>query len=234
MRVIRSLHKWIALLAGLQMLLWLASGLVMSLLDHHVVSGESVSRSESVVHTLGADERIVEPLTLMQNQAGKTIRDVELQRHPDRWVWRVRTDAGTTVYDAATGDEVEVEERTALAIAAADYAGDAKPRSAMLLTGPTMEARDHAGPIWRVEFPDAQQTRYYVDAADGRILERRTGDWRVFDIFWMLHTMDYRGRDDFNHPLVVTFAFSSVWLALTGVLLLFRRGRANASNIERT
>ena len=35
----RKLHKWVGLLIALQFVLWLASGLVMSLLDHDSVQG---------------------------------------------------------------------------------------------------------------------------------------------------------------------------------------------------
>ena len=50
----------------------------------------------------------------------------------------------------------------------------------------------------------------------------RTGAWRLKDFFWMLHTMDYRGRDDFNNPLLVTAGVAAVWVGLTGLWLLVR------------
>ena len=39
MALMRKLHKWISLLVGVQVLLWLTSGLVISLLDPAKVSG---------------------------------------------------------------------------------------------------------------------------------------------------------------------------------------------------
>lgn len=38
----------------------------------------------------------------------------------------------------------------------------------------------------------------------------------------MLHTMDYADRISFNHPLIVTVAIGAVWLALTGLYLVFK------------
>ena len=61
----------------------------------------------------------------------------------------------------------------------------------------------------------------YVSEATGRVVERRTDSWRLFDVLWMLHTMDYSGRDDFNHPLVIAVTFGVLWLTATGVYLLF-------------
>ena len=37
----------------------------------------------------------------------------------------------------------------------------------------------------------------------------------------MLHIMDYPGRQNFNHPLIITVALVAIWLGLSGFLLLF-------------
>ncbi len=55
----------------------------------------------------------------------------------------------------------------------------------------------------------------------GEVLYHRDKTWRLFDVFWMLHIMDYTGRKNFNNPLVVTAAIGGLWLALTSIWLLF-------------
>ncbi|MCP2775214.1 hypothetical protein, partial [Salmonella enterica] len=74
--------------------------------------------------------------------------------------------------------------------------------------------------MWQVDFNDAAGTSLYIDAQDASVLERRNDTWRVFDVAWMLHIMDYTGREDFNHPLIVTFAIAGLWMALSGLWLL--------------
>jgi hypothetical protein len=56
------------------------------------------------------------------------------------------------------------------------------------------------------------------------LLERRNDTWRLRDFFWMLHNMDYVNRTSFNHPLIIVVGFAAVWLAITGLWLLFRTG----------
>lgn len=203
----------------------------MSLLDHHVVSGDSTAVVEPEVELLLADAAIVEPALLLQRHSTEAVQDIELKRHSGQWVWRVHTDARLVLYDALTGSPVEINEAKARQIAANGYAGDNAPISATLLLEPTLEVRGQSASLWRVGFNDPQNTRYYISADEGRILERRTDDWSVFDFFWMLHTMDYRGRDDFNNPLVIAFAFASLWLALSGVILLFRSFRMRSREL---
>jgi hypothetical protein len=45
----------------------------------------------------------------------------------------------------------------------------------------------------------------------------------------MLHTMDYGGRDDFNHPLLIGFAALGLTAVLSGwslwIVRLWRRAR---------
>jgi hypothetical protein len=37
--------------------------------------------------------------------------------------------------------------------------------------------------------------------------------------------MDYVGRDNFNNPLIVTIGMATLWLSISGVLLLIRSFR---------
>ena len=54
---------------------------------------------------------------------------------------------------------------------------------------------------------------------------RRNDRWRVFDFFWMLHVMDYRERENFNHPLLISMAGLALATVLAGLVLLVIRVR---------
>ena len=84
-----------------------------------------------------------------------------------------------------------------------------------------METRNSSGPYWRVNFSDRANTSLYISASTGEILQRRNGYWRVFDFFWMLHIMDYSGRNNFNNLLIITVALTAIWLGISGFILLF-------------
>jgi len=101
----------------------------------------------------------------------------------------------------------------------------------------TLETRGF-GATWQATYDDDAGTRLYFSAADGTLVAVRTDAWRLKDFFWMLHTMDYRGRDDFNNPLVVTAGAAAAWVAVTGAWLLLRvfrrRGAAEPGALLRT
>ncbi len=53
----------------------------------------------------------------------------------------------------------------------------------------------------------------------------RTDRWRLFDLMWGLHFMDWRAREDFNHPLLVGAALLGTLAAACGIILrVLRQG----------
>jgi len=214
----RKLHKWVGLLIALQFVIWLGSGLIMSLLDHESVEGHEHKAHEQ--HAMGAwPTGAQSPAQVLANakRPVQTIESFWLRHDP---VYRLSHKDEVWLVDARNGSPVEVDAVTVAAVAKADYVGDGAPAAPKLLTEPPLEARGHAGPIWRVDFADDDSTTLYISGQDGRILERRNDAWRLFDVVWMLHIMDYTGRQNFNNPLVITMAAGGLWIALSGLWLL--------------
>lgn len=211
------LHRWLGLVIGLQLLLWLASGLAMSLLDPKAVDGSATRASHPPPPAWPRDTR--SPGAVLA-AFGAPAERVESDWLLDRPVWRVSHGESSALRDAYTGAPVEIDEATARAVAARDYSGAARAGAPEKLAAAPLEARGHAGAMWRVPFADEAHTTLYISAQDGQVLERRTDAFRLFDIAWMLHIMDYTGRADFNHPLVVMMAGGGTLLALSGLWLL--------------
>jgi uncharacterized iron-regulated membrane protein len=147
----------------------------------------------------------------------------------------VRGSSLLRLVDATTGDlRSPIDRGTAEAVARADQRGEPRIVSSELIThDPATEYRDQPLPAWRISFDDGAGTRLYVDATNGAVRARRNDTWRLYDFFWMLHTMDYRGRDDFHHPILTAFALLAGCLvvsgfALWGFRLMRRRRRSSA------
>lgn len=224
----RTLHKWVALALALQFVAWMASGLALSLIDHHAASGDS-HRAEAGAPRTWPTTGLM-PVSKVLASTSARVQRVETAWLLDRAVYRLSTTEGTRLVDAHDGSQVRLDAATARDLALADYVGDGNAGDAELLERAPREAIDHEAPMWRVGFDDADATTLYVSAMDGRILERRNRQSRWFDVAWMLHTMDYSGRGNFNHPLLVVSAAAGVWVAVTGawlaIVTLRRRRRA--------
>jgi len=216
--LLRKLHKWVGLLVSVQFLLWLASGLVMSLFDHHVVAGQA-HRAPVKAAAAWPVAELMAPTAVLA-AAKQPVESLDSHWLAQVPAYRMKNSEGTWLVDARSGASLQVTSAHALEVARADYQGEGRPGTPQLQNEPTLETRKHQGPSWRVDFDDDDATTIYVSAEDGRILERRNTTWRLFDIAWMLHIMDYSGREDFNNSLVVMAAVAGLWMALTGIWLL--------------
>jgi len=216
------LHKWIGLFIGIQIVLWMTGGLVMSVFPIEHVRGEHNIRELPPV-TLAASEFAVPLDQVVAEFAPDGVRSATAKALLGRPVYDLeRAIGGHILVDARTGGELTVDEGVVRALARADFAGAAPIAEIGLLSESSLEYRGPV-PVWRVRFSDDEDTRLYFAADTGRIMARRNASWRLYDFFWMLHIMDYEGRENFNNPLVITAASFALFTVLMGIgLLAFR------------
>jgi ferredoxin len=220
MRFLKKLHKWIGLLIGLQVLLWVLSGLVISLLDPARVSGRQWADTTPHEPEPLPPGLLLEPGELPASQLADAL-SVSLMVSRGIPVYTIRHTAGDTLLSAVDGSVIVTGKADAEKLAKEDFTGDGDIIETTAGLAPGTETRDSSGPYWKVSFSDTAGTAIYISAASGEILERRNSFWRLRDFFWMLHIMDYTGREDFNNPLVITMALVALWLGISGFLLLF-------------
>jgi hypothetical protein len=224
--VLRRLHKWIAVVVGLQLLAWTTSGLVFTLDPIAVVRGETLL-AEPATTTAPVGEGLVALPEALTASGLAAIDGARLVHARGRWVWELSPPGGAppagphpVLVDARSGErlaDVGPEEARALAVDA--FLADAPVAAAERVDEAAGEVRGRAVPLWRVRFDDAERTCLYVDATTGAIAAVRTDTWRRFDWFWMLHIMDYDEREDFHTPLLTTAAAFGMATSLTGLLL---------------
>jgi uncharacterized iron-regulated membrane protein len=215
---LRRIHKWVGLVIGLQFLLWAISGTAMALLDMDEVEGGPVAESSAPRQM---PKSIAWP-RVQQALAGQPATGLRLRSLPQGPVYQVTTKAGVHLFNATDGSPVVIDKGYANVIARSAHPEKAAVKSIAALQELPLAVRDHELPIWQVDFSDARNSSYYVSATTGEVLARRNDTWRWWDLFWMLHIMDYSERSSFNHPLIITVGFAMAWLAVTGFWLLFR------------
>lgn len=81
------------------------------------------------------------------------------------------------------------------------------------------EYREKPLPAWAVTYEN--DLTIYLSAENGQIGAFRTTKWRIFDFLWMLHTMDFFGRDNINNYLLRAFSILGIVTILSGFALFF-------------
>ncbi|MBB5518076.1 PepSY domain-containing protein [Amphiplicatus metriothermophilus] len=231
-QLVARIHLWAGLVLGLQVVLWTASGVVMSWFHIDDVKGLPNVRAAAPAPIEAAGLIPLDAaIAAAAGAAGGAVEEIALKTFLGAPVFLARGPAGAVMIDAASGQVLSpLDEARALAAARADFAGAAPDAQAEWLEAAPVDYRG-ALPVWRVAMGDEAGTRLYVDPATGAILARRNDLWRFYDFFWMLHIMDYEGRTDFNNPLLKTAAAAGLVFALSGLVMVgmrLRTGRYGA------
>ncbi|MFC5372394.1 PepSY domain-containing protein [Brevundimonas faecalis] len=224
MKVLRystQIHKWVGLIVGIQVLFWVGGGLVMTAIPIETVRSEHRLKPPKPA-ALPLDQAL--PLAEIARLSGVAPARAELKSTQRGPAWILTPVEGTPVtVAAATGRPfapMTANEAAALAVAA--YRGEAAPRPAVLLD-PAPKETGREGPIWRVDFQDAERTAFYLSPQTGEVVTRRSAVWRFYDFFWRLHILDFKNGDNFNHPLLVGLTLLTLSIVITGFILLWIR-----------
>jgi uncharacterized iron-regulated membrane protein len=218
----RRTHRVLALIVGVQALLWMASGLYMTAISIDVIHGDHLA------HTHRPALAAVGPLKAPAAVGIAHAEALRLKQWQGRPVYEVGKGPQARIIDARTGAVLSPLTRaTAQSIAQALYQGDGAVESVRWLTAAPQEVGTRPVPMWQVRFADGVATTLYISPFTGERLATRHTLWRAFDVMWMLHIMDYRTREDIGNPLLRIAAGLGLLLTLAGLVLSFwaLRGR---------
>ena len=218
---LRRWHIWLGWIVGLPVLFWTLSGLVMVARPIETVRGEGlIAEAPALPSGLAAVAPAIGP---------RPVASLRLEPRPDGPKWLIRyADGGARLADARTGRLLPPPAAAEAArIVETRYTGQARISAVdrTAAEAPPLDFRRKVA-AWRVTMSDG--TRFYLDAATGEILARRTSWWRFYDLMWGLHIMDLNTREDAHNPLLIGFgalALVTTLLALVMLPLTLRRRR---------
>lgn len=218
-RRLYAIHRWLSLVALLQLAIWATSGFFFAVVPDKQLKGAPIAGVHGAA--IPADAVLVTPASVIAKLVpiGR-VEKIELAGTPEGPFYRVKVGNQRFRFDARSGAERPVDEAEAKVIASRD-----QPNAPRVLTitrverDPHIEYRGKPLPAWRVVLDDGAGTAVYVDAVTGDVTARRNDVWRVYDFLWGLHLMDYGQRETRSHPLLAVAAFIGVLTVLSGTVL---------------
>ncbi|MCX2740838.1 PepSY domain-containing protein [Pontibacter anaerobius] len=243
---IRKSHRYLGLILGVQFLFWTLGGLYFSWNDIDEVHGDHL-RSEK--QYFSSTMQMVSPQVVLEkleaNSAVDSVLSVQLIEIAGEPTYQVRYFSGAMDHseheagghmpshtsnvkvqlaNAGTGEFVSpLSEDEAVVVAKRQMADPVKVEKVEYLTevGSHHEYREKPLPAWAVSFSQPDKCTVYVSAELGTFQAIRHDQWRVFDFLWMLHTMDYAGRDNFGNVLLKAFSIFGLLTILSGFVLYY-------------
>ena len=109
-----------------------------------------------------------------------------------------------------------IEERTTLS-----------PINVVLIEDPKRgsEYRGRDLPLYKVVSvnEDDEEINVYQNPFSGEIVAIRSTQWRLWDLMWGLHIMDWIDRDNIGNIWLKIFSFIALFTSVSGIVLLFYR-----------
>jgi|TARA_R100000501_G_scaffold18455_1_gene39047 hypothetical protein len=214
-----KVHKWLAVFVGVQALLWMATGTLMSYLklehvrSEHVISREPAPLSSDAALPAWAANGgdLVSATTKMVN--GRPVMELS------------GSDGSTSLHDPSTGLVLSpLSREIAEGIALQAWSGPATTiEGVKRIAKPVGTEFSGPFPAWQVQFGDPDATRLYIDASNGAVLSARSDTWRFFDFIWGLHIMDWNERHRINSWWLLLFGIGGTIIAVSGFVLLANR-----------
>lgn len=223
-RVVRKLHKITATLVGIQLLLWMVSGLYMTAVPIDIVRGQHLVNkpASQPLNALG-----VFPIESVSQQYPDTTK-IELIKLREQLVYRLTGRDGALYLYGTTGEPLpRLTETEARDIATSVFLGEGDIANIRWITkgNAPAELGSRSLPVWQITYDDLFESTIYISGFSGDVSAVRSDIWRVFDFLWMLHIMDYEERSDFNNPLVILASSIGCFIALSGLLMLINTMR---------
>lgn len=236
---IRKTHRYLGLFIGVQFLLWTLGGLYFSWSNLDNIHGDHLKRSAGAMPlSLSLASPSVSMQALRQQLSVDVpgtvsvmgVQLIDMLGTPIyQLTYRVAQSDGQTVIqtqlaNALTGQlRNELSKVEATAVAQRQFTGSSAIEQVEYLTGTSghHEYRQKPLPAYAVTFRQPAHATVYVAAQLGTVQTIRTDPWRIFDVLWMLHTMDYEGRDDINNGLLRAFSVLGLLAITSGFALYF-------------
>lgn len=234
MKVTMTLHRWVSLIVGIQLLIWLSTGLYFNLMDTDKVSGRGNQTNVAHAGNLSAF-RLISPASI-DSAPVQAVKLIWINQHPyyhfiysqGEHTYQKRQ---SSLFDAVSGSPFTLSAKMAYDIAKASYSGNGKLEDAVKVTPPIADDVKQQNPVWMVRVDDELDTAIYIDEVSGRVIRHVNDHARLKDLMLKLHFMDYGDSGGFNHVLIVIAALLALGLSVTGSIWLYKLYRTGQLRI---
>lgn len=219
----KTIHKWISLFVGIQLLIWLTTGLYFNLMDHEKSTGNH--NRVSVNQVGNSQEFKLKPVSELGLNAPKELNLIWVLGEPYyqlKYELPAHREAlqDQLVVHAVSGESFQLTDTDALKIAHRSFTGTVVDPQITFLQPPIAELPKQKTAVWKVNFGDVDDTDVFIDTYTGNVIGHFNNDRRLRDLMFTLHFMDYNNQGSFNNWWIILFGAATCFLSITGLIWL--------------
>lgn len=211
--LVRNIHKYLSFLISIQLLLWTVSGIYFAFNKIENVRGEQYREEPN----FNVDFSKLN----FQIDGARNIRVIDRM---DQEILVVDGIYGREYLNFEGKDVEQLKEEEAKALSAKQTSLIPESVDLIIENSIGSEYRGRALPIYRVKSVNeaGESINVYLNVYTGEVEAVRSNQWRIWDLMWGFHIMDWETREDIDNLLLKIFSILALISSITGVLLFFR------------
>ena len=211
--LVRKTHKYLSILISIQLLLWTISGIYFAFNQIELVRGEQYRLPQAFSVDLSKVNLVLD-----------SVNSIQVARRFGEEILIVRKEAGIEYLNLEGVALEKLSKTQATSIVSAVTSLTPLAVEEIIDPEPGSEYRGRNLPLFKVITQDQEndEINVYVDAISGQVVAIRSEQWRLWDLMWGLHIMDWETRDEINNWLLKLFSVLALISSLTGVFIFFR------------
>ena len=211
--IVRNTHKYLSFFISLQLFLWTISGIYFAFNKIELVRGEQyrltesfpvnfneVKFSRSDVQQVKAINRLGEIIFVVSGSKGTEYLDsfgIPVDKLNKSEIFEI-------VSSSSTLKPIDLEEITEFS-----KGSEFRGRNLPLYKVTSLNDKD-------------KKINLYLNVFSGEITAVRSLQWRIWDLMWGFHIMDWQTRDKINNIFLQIFSILALVSSISGIMLFFR------------
>ena len=211
--IVRNTHKYLSFFISVQLFLWTVSGIYFAFNKIELVRGEQYRLTESF--PINFDEVKFSRSDVVQVKAINRLGEI---------IFVVSGSKGTEYLDSF-GTPVDKLNKSEI-FEIVSSSSTLKPIDLEEITESSKgsEFRGRNLPLYKVTSLNDKDKKInlYLNVFSGEITAVRSLQWRIWDLMWGFHIMDWQTRDKINNIFLQIFSILALVSSISGIMLFFR------------
>ena len=211
--IVRNTHKYLSFFISLQLFLWTISGIYFAFNKIELVRGEQYRLTESF------------PVNFNEvNFSRSDVYQIKAIKRLDEIIFVVNASKGTEYLNTLGTPVSKLSKSEVFEIVSSSSTLEPIDLEEISESSKGSEFRGRELPLYKVTSLNDKDKKInlYLNVFSGEITAVRSLQWRIWDLMWGFHIMDWQTRDKINNIFLKIFSILALVSSISGILLFFR------------
>ena len=211
--IVRNTHKYLSFFISLQLFLWTISGIYFAFNKIELVRGEQYRLTESF------------PVNFNEvNFSRSDVYQIKAIKRLDEIIFVVNASKGTEYLNALGTPVSKLSKSEVFEIVSSSSTLKPIDLEEISESSKGSEFRGRDLPLYKVTSLNDKDKKInlYLNVFSGEITAVRSLQWRIWDLMWGFHIMDWQTRDKINNIFLKIFSILALVSSISGILLFFK------------